>query len=315
MTATFHGVVPPLLTPRSEDGTVDTHAMTALIEHLLNGTGHDGHGVHGIFVLGSSGEAPYLTADERDLVLSHTLQTVDGRVPVLVGLNEMTTERVLAEGRRLLAIGGDAVVATVPFYALGNEDEMRTHFRALTQLGVPVFAYDIPVRTHQKLPRDVALELLAEGTLAGIKDSSNDDVAFRQLLVRLREAGGHSAEAAIFTGHEVVVDGALLGGAHGVVPGLGNVDPSGYVRLWEAAHDGRWADAVREQDRLVRLFKIVEAATPGRVSGGAAGLGGFKTALTLMGVIASNRMSVPMNALDDDETETVRQILREEGLL
>ena len=109
------------------------------------------------------------------------------------------------------------------------------------------------------------------------------------------------------------MDGALLGGAQGVVPGLGNVDPAGYRRLFDAAAAGDWAGAA-EQDRLADLFEIVYTPN-GRVSGGAAGLGAFKTALQVMGIIESNTMSVPMLSLNDDETSAIRGILERNGLV
>lgn len=302
----FHGIIPPLLTPRTARGALDLNGLHALVDHLVDG------GVHGIFALGSSGETPYLTTAERDEVLRATLEAADGRVPVLVGVNEQSTRRVLEEADRALAIGGDAAVVTTPYYALSDAAEIEQHYRAVaSHVRVPVFAYDIPVRTHAKLPLEVALRLARDGVLAGVKDSSADDVAFRQLLLATRELPGFAA----FTGHEVVADGALLGGAAGIVPGLGNVDPAGYVRMYDAARAGDWAAVASEQDRLARLFRIVEAATPGRVSAGAAGLGGFKTALQLMGVIDSNRMAEPMVQLDAAETATVRGIVEAEGLL
>jgi 4-hydroxy-tetrahydrodipicolinate synthase len=110
------------------------------------------------------------------------------------------------------------------------------------------------------------------------------------------------------------VDGALLGGAQGVVPGLGNVDPAGIRRRIDAGQAGDWATAAREQDRLADLFEIVYAPN-GRVSGGAAGLGAFKTALQLMGVIESNTMSQPMLSLNDDEAAAIRTILERNGLV
>ena len=302
----FRGIIPPLLTPRTPQGDVDLDSLGALVEHLING------GVHGIFALGSSGETPYLTTAERDQVLRATVEVTAGRVPVMVGLNEQTTGRVLDEADRALAIGGDAAVVTTPYYALSDTAEIEHHFRAVADhVDVPVFAYDIPVRTHQKLPMDVAVRLAQDGVLAGVKDSSGDDVSFRQLLLATKNLSGFAA----FTGHEVVADGALLGGAAGVVPGLGNVDPAGYVRMYNAAREGDWAAVASEQDRLARLFRIVLAATPGRVSPGAAGLGGFKTALQLMGVIASNRMAEPMVHLDESETAAVRTILEAEWVL
>lgn len=302
----FHGIIPPLLTPRTDGGEVDCEGISALVDHLVEA------GVHGIFALGSSSEVPYLTSSERDLVLRTAIAAANGRVPVLVGISEQTTTRVLDEADRVLSIGGDAAVATTPFYALSDSAEVERHLRAIAEhVDVPVFAYDIPVRTHFKLPHEVTVRLAREGVLAGVKDSSADDVAFRRLLLATKDLDDFAA----FTGHEVVADGALLGGAAGIVPGLGNVDPAGYVRLYEAARSGDWTAVAAEQDRMTRLFEITGAATPGRVSPGAAGLGAFKTALQLMGIIGSNRMAEPMEALDEAETRRVREVISAEGLL
>ena len=116
------------------------------------------------------------------------------------------------------------------------------------------------------------------------------------------------------TGSEIVVDNALMMGAHGVVPGLANVDPKGYVRLWDAAQRGDWAAAREEQERLCRLFEIVWVAA-GRVSGGATGVGGFKTAMRSLGVIDTNVMARPRAPLNDGEARGVDAILRSVGLL
>lgn len=302
---TFTGIVPPLVTPRTADGAVDLDSLKKVIEHLISG------GVSGIFALGSSGEVLYLTNEEREQILRTCVETIAGRVPLIVGINDMTTARVIDEAKRLLAIGGDAIVVTSQFYAIDNIQEEERHFRAIAAaVDVPVFAYDVPVRTKQKLPVSLLAKLARDGVLAGIKDSSGDDVSFRQLILETQDIEGFS----IFTGHEVVCDGAMLSGAAGLVPGLGNVDPAGYKRLYEAALAGDWATAKAEQDRLVKLFDIVYVQTP-TVSGGAGGLGAFKTALQLLGVISSNTMSEPMETLNAAETERIRGILAEAGLL
>ncbi|NUT72403.1 dihydrodipicolinate synthase family protein [Pseudarthrobacter sp. C4D7] len=305
MPSQFSGVIPPVLTPRHADGSIDTASLQNLTRHLLDG------GVSGLFVLGSSGEVPYLTDAERSLVVSTIADTNAGAVPLIVGANEQTTNRVIDEAKKVIDLGADAIVVTSMYYAIGNADETETHFRNIhAAVGVPVFAYDVPVRTHYKLPTDLLVRLGRDGVIAGVKDSSGDDVSFRQLLLAARDIDNFD----IFTGHEVVVDGALLGGAQGVVPGLGNVDPRGYRNLVDAAAAGDWTKAAAEQDRLADLFEIVY--TPkGRVSGGAAGLGAFKTALQIMGVIESNTMSVPMQALNEEETTAIKVILERTGLV
>ena len=301
----FSGVIPPLLTPRTADGALDIPSLRRLIDHLIDG------GVDGIFALGSSSEVLYLTNEERETVLKTCVDAIAGRVPLIVGINDMTTARVIDEAKRLLAIGGEAIVVTSQFYAIDNAFEEERHFRAIADaVDVPVFAYDVPVRTKQKLPLPLLTKLAREGVIAGVKDSSGDDVSFRQLTLATRDLDGFAA----FTGHEVVCDGAMLSGAAGLVPGLGNVDPAGYKRLYEAARAGDWETARTEQDRLARLFDIVFVETPS-VSGGAAGLGAFKTALQVMGVLDSNTMSQPMETLGDTETQRIRAIVESVGLV
>ncbi|MDD1477808.1 dihydrodipicolinate synthase family protein [Arthrobacter sp. H16F315] len=305
MSTQFQGVIPPVVTPRHADGSIDTDSLKNLTRHLLDG------GVSGLFVLGSSGEVPYLTNAERELVVSTIADANSGSVPLIVGANEQTTNRVIEEARKVIDLGADAIVVTSMYYAIGNAEETETHFRAVHDaVSAPIFAYDVPVRTHFKLPTDLLVRLGRDGVIAGVKDSSGDDVAFRQLLLAARDIPNFD----IFTGHEVVVDGALLGGAQGVVPGLGNVDPRGYRSLMDAAAAGEWAKAAAEQDRIADLFEIVYTPN-GRVSGGAAGLGAFKTALQLMGVIESNTMSTPMPSLNEDETTAIKVILERNGLL
>ncbi|MFE5785055.1 dihydrodipicolinate synthase family protein [Rhodococcus erythropolis] len=305
-TTTFSGIVPPIVTPLTLEGEVDTTSLERLLSLQIEA------GVDGLFVLGSSGEVGYLTDAQRAQVVQTAIGHVGGQVPVLVGVNDMTTNRVIAVAEQAREAGADAIVATAPFYAITDAAETATHFRSIhAAVDLPLFAYDVPVRVHSKLSPAMLVELGREGVIAGVKDSSGDDVSFRMLL---RQSAGIE-NFAVFTGHEVVVDGCLLMGASGAVPGLANVDPHGYVRLWRAAQAGDWAAAKAEQDRLTDLFSIVEAPTPGRVSAGAAGLGAFKTALALRGVITGNTMCAPMLSLDESETATIKVVLEQAGLL
>jgi 4-hydroxy-tetrahydrodipicolinate synthase len=305
-TTTFSGIVPPIVTPLTLEGEVDTTSLERLLSLQIEA------GVDGLFVLGSSGEVGYLTDAQRAQVVQTAIGHVGGQVPVLVGVNDMTTNRVIAVAEQAREAGADAIVATAPLYAITDAAETATHFRSIhAAVDLPLFAYDVPVRVHSKLSPAMLVELGREGVIAGVKDSSGDDVSFRMLL---RQSAGLE-NFAVFTGHEVVVDGCLLMGASGAVPGLANVDPHGYVRLWRAAQAGDWAAAKAEQDRLTDLFSIVEAPTPGRVSAGAAGLGAFKTALALRGVITGNTMCAPMLSLDESETATIKVVLEQAGLL
>lgn len=299
------GVVPPILTPLTADGELDVPSLERLLSRLLEA------GVDGVFALGSSGEVAFFDDAMRDRVLGAVTSIVAGQVPVLAGVIEMQTARVRDRIRAAAKHPIDGVVATAPFYAITGPDEIREHFRVLGRTSEhPVWAYDIPVCVRAKLDPEMLVELGTEGAITGVKDSSGDDVSFRRLTLANSAAG---APLTVLTGHEAVVDGAYLSGADGVVPGLGNVDPAGYVRLHAAAMRGDLAAMRNEQDRLARLFEIVRA--PWGMVGPAAGVGSFKTALRELGVISTNTMSSPMRPITGEAVDRIRAILAAEGLL
>ncbi|TDC79841.1 dihydrodipicolinate synthase family protein [Streptomyces hainanensis] len=297
------GVIPPVCTPLTPDGAVDTRSLVRLVDHLA------GAGVDGLFVLGSSSEAAYLTDHQRRLVVETVVRHVAGAIPVLAGAIDMTTPRVLDHAETALAAGADAVVATAPFYARTHPAEIARHFQRIAkEIGAPLVAYDLPSSVHSKLDADLVLDLAADGTLVGLKDSSGDQATLRTIAISAPT--GFS----VLTGSELLVDTALLLGAHGVVPGLGNVDPHGYVRLVKHATAGEWGRARAEQERLLGLFGMVDAAPPARMGRGSAAIGAFKAALRLRGVIDHATTAEPQIPLTDDEVALVAQRLTAAGL-
>lgn len=303
MSTQFFGVVPPVVTPLHADGSLDEISFERSINRMINA------GVNGLFVLGSSGEVVFSTDERRRQIIEAAIRFVDGRVPVMVGCIDTQTNRVIEHAKVAESLGADAIVATAPFYALGGQAEMEQHFRLIHKaVDLPLFAYDIPVCVHRKLPVDLLIRLGEDGVLAGVKDSSGDDVAFRFLALENKRRG---RPLRLFTGHEVVVDGAYMSGADGSVPGLANVDPDGYVRQWEAFMRNDWPEVQREQDRLAELMRIT-SVVKGTVGFGA-GVGAFKTALALLGVFETNRMPEPVSALGDEDTRAIATVLRNCG--
>ena len=301
----FHGVIPPVVTPLTTDHQVDFPSYTNVLEHLIAG------GVHGLFVLGSTSEVVFHDEATRRRIVEHTIDIVRGRVPVLVGVIDPATDRMLGHARAAKAAGADAVVVTAPFYTRTSQPEIIDHFRYMRDgVDLPIVAYDIPVCVNAKLDRATVVTLAREGVIAGLKDSSGDDGNLRYVLTDLADR----PDIFLMTGSEIVVDSVLAMGAHGVVPGLGNVDPAGYVRLWDAAQRGDWAAARAAQERLCRLFEIVWQGTP-RTSPGASGVGGFKTAMRRLGIIATNIMARPQRPLNDAEAARIDTILRATGLV
>ncbi|MFD0704510.1 dihydrodipicolinate synthase family protein [Alloscardovia venturai] len=300
----FRGVFPPVVTPLTADGQFDEESFTRSINRMIDA------GVNGLFVLGSSGEVAFSTDERRHAITEAAVRIIDHRVPLLVGCIDMESQRVIKHAQAAKELGADAIVATAPFYALGGQAEVERHFRLIHEaVDLPLFAYDIPVCVHTKLQADMLVRLGREGVLSGVKDSSNDDVAFRFLADKNEEAGH---PLALLTGQEVVVDGAYMAGADGSVPGLANVEATSYVRQWRAYEAGDWLTVRKEQDFTAHLMRIVSA--PQNVQGFGAGVGAFKTAMALLGVIKTNQMPEPVLPLKGENVERVASVLREVGL-
>lgn len=301
----LHGVIPPVSTPFTEDFEVDQPSLERLVEHLLEG------GVHGLFALGSTSETVFMTPQQRSQVLETITATVKGRVPILAGVIDMTTAECIAHGLEAKRFGVDGLVLTAPFYTRTSQAETLEHFRLVRKaVDLPILAYDIPVCVHTKLAHQTLVTLAREGTIAGLKDSSGNDSAFRGVLLEMQD----KQDFRLFTGSELTVDAALLMGAHGVVPGLGNVDPHGYRRLYDLCRAGRWDQTKKEQERLFRLFAIVNACDIPGMSPGANAMGGFKTALMLRGIIQTNVVGRPQTRYDQAGVKKVQQILEQTGL-
>ncbi|WP_328379800.1 dihydrodipicolinate synthase family protein [Streptomyces sp. NBC_01020] len=313
LTAPLRGVVPPVCTPLDATGEIDTDSLSRLVEHLIGG------GVHGLFALGSTSEVAYLTDAQRATVLETVVRAAAGRVPVLAGVIDTTTARVIDHARVAARLGADALVATAPFYTRTHPKEIAGHFRRIrASVDLPLFAYDLPVSVHSKLSAPLVRELAEDGTLAGLKDSSGDEGGLRRLLVELGGRDGRSQgpvpHFSILTGSELTVDAALLAGADGVVPGIGNVDPAAYVRLYEAARAGDWTLAAKEQERLVSLFDIVDVGPDADMGRSSSALGSFKGALRLLGVIACGDTAFPQIQLDAESVALIAARLRAAGL-
>jgi 4-hydroxy-tetrahydrodipicolinate synthase len=306
----LRGVVPPVCTPFTANFGVDEASLRRLINHLIDG------GVHGLFVLGSTSEVAYLTDRNRAEVIRISLDEAAGRVPVIAGAIDMTTLRVIEQIESSVAAGIDGIVVTAPFYVRTHPAEIERHFRLVKQScgSVPLYAYDIPVAVNGvKLETSTVLTLAQDGVIAGLKDSSGNDASVRALTLGRDRLG--IQDFVVLTGSELTVDSALMAGADGVVPGIGNIDPAGYVRIYDAVRAGDFAAARAEQERLFHMFGLVDVGAPQRMGRGSSAIGAFKASLAMMGVIDDGRTAPPAIALSDEEIAAIRPFLIRGGLL
>jgi 4-hydroxy-tetrahydrodipicolinate synthase len=297
---TLHGIIPPLCTPLDEEGEVDIPSVHTLVEHLLAG------GVHGLFALGSTGEFASLTARQRATLLEAVVAAARGRVPVIAGILDTSTARCVENGLAAKQAGADALVLAPIYYYRASQSELVEHFRAVkAAVDLPLLAYDVPTAVNVKLEFATVMQLAEEGVIAGLKDSSGATEAFRRVLIATR---GTTFRA--FTGSELIVDACLHMGAAGSVPGLGNVFPAEYVRVYDLARAGDWAGAAALQERLLACFFELITQGDAGYSVSASALGGFKTGLKLRGAIRTTRLAGPLHSFSPAEEERVAAVMR-----
>lgn len=305
----LRGVVPPVCTPFTADYEVDEKSLRKLINHLIDG------GVHGLFVLGSTSEVAYLTDKRRADVIRIAIDETKGRVPVVAGAIDMTTFRVNDHVRAAVEAGIDGIVLTAPFYVRTHPEEIALHFRLVKEAcgDVPLYAYDIPVAANGvKLETSTVLKLAKEGVIQGLKDSSGNDAGIRAVVLGAQKLG--LKEFVVLTGSELTVDSTLMAGAHGVVPGIGNIDPAGYVRIFDFVAAGDYKAARAEQERLTEMFGLVDVGAPSRMGRGSSALGAFKASLKLLGIIEDGRTAPPQIPLNSDEITSIIPFLKNAGL-
>lgn len=247
-TALPTGIVTPLVAFVTDDGRPDVPAMTKLVEHQING------GVAGLLVNGSMGELGNLSPAQRRAMVAAVVQAAAGRAPVWAGVAGLGTAEALLGARDAAAEGADALLALPPLYFDYSDSELQRHFSAIANaVDVPVLAYDIPQRSPRKLPPSLVATLAADGVLRGVKDSSGDLTAARQVCLMTAGVPGFRA----YIGTEIAIDLAATVGFAGAVPGLANILPDVGVAIDAAARAGDFAAAARAQRVYVGLLDLL----------------------------------------------------------
>ena len=247
METRFAGIIPPMLTPLTREECVDRPAVDRLVDFLV------GHGVHGLFILGSIGEGAFLRPGEKRALVEATVAAAAGRVPVIVGLLETGTERVIEEMGRLAHPGVAAWVVTTPYYYGGfAAGGLREHFRRVaTAADRPILAYNIPQNTHVTMKADLMAELADLPNIVGVKDSAGDWFEDQLLLLRPRRAG-----FSVFQGNQAYAGVSLLAGADGLVPGHANIWPDLLVGMYDAVLRKELPPVWHAQARLNDLMTL-----------------------------------------------------------
>lgn len=291
-------IIVPLVTPMLPDYSVDLDSLARLIDHVV------GRGVKGVLALGSSGECVALSSAQRLEVARFVTDHARGKTHIMLGVPAWGGDDALGEARQLAELQPDSLLVSAPAGMRLSPHELVRHFERVASVGIPVVAYDVPARVTVGLDPDTIATLAQNGTIAGLKDSTGDIVKARRFADATRELPGFYR----YTGCEEVIDGSLLVGYDGAVPGLANVFPEWHVALATAAYEGRWDDAARLQGDIVRLMDLYFHPLEGG-SFLAQFFGSVKEALRQQGVISHSTSSAVLAPVDAGLSEHVARIL------
>src|SRR5690606_32305247 len=181
-TQSFQGIFPPMITPLNSDFSLDVASTEKIIEHLIDG------GVHGIFIIGTTGESASISPDVKNELIRLTCKKVDGRVPVLVGITESSFVQSLDLAAVAYESGASALVAATPFYINIDQDEVVNYYQKLADaVKLPLFLYDMPSHTKVKIEVESAVKLSAHPNIVGLKDSTGDKNNFSALCEAFKD--------------------------------------------------------------------------------------------------------------------------------
>jgi dihydrodipicolinate synthase/N-acetylneuraminate lyase len=293
----LRGIIPPLITPLLERDALDIEGLERLVGLVLEG------GVHGLFILGTSGEGPSLSYRLRRELIDRVCRQVTGRVPVLVGVTDTAFVESATLARHAADCGASAVVLAPPYYMPEGQPELREYLEhLLPELPLPLFLYNMPPLTKVPFAIETVRWAMDQPGMVGIKDSSSDMAYFHRLVERLE----HRPDWTLLVGpEELLVESVLLGG-HGGVNGGANLFPRLYVRAYEAARDGDLPRARAGHERIRRLSERLYhvGMHPSTV------IKGMKSALSCMG-ICNDFMAEPFSRFRQPERARIQVALEE----
>lgn len=295
------GIFPPLVTPLRARDALDAPGLERLLDHVLGG------GVDGIFLLGTTGEAPSLGHALRYELVERASRHVAGRAPVLVGITDTSLVESLRLARHAAEKGAQGLVLSAPFYFPAGQPELLEYLEQIVpELPLPVFLYNIPSLTKATFGLELLRRAVEMPGVAGLKDSSGDLDYFREALGIARARPDWS----LFVGPEAHLAEALKLGAHGGIPGGANLLPALFVELYRAAAAGDAAGVAGAGERVRRLGQTVYAVGKHPSSW----LKGLKCELSLLG-ICDDFMAPPFHRFRAPERERVRRHLVDLGLM
>lgn len=296
----LRGIVPPVVTPLAGRDRLDRAALARLIERMIGG------GVAGLFILGTTGEAPAIDYRLRYDLVETATEITAGRVPLLVGVTDPSLTESLDLAKHSAECGAAAVVAAPPYYFPLQQRDLVRYFRVLAeQSPLPVFLYNMPACVKMEISLETTAACASLPNVCGVKDSGGNLEHFHELL-KLR---AERPDWTFLIGPEHLLADSVLMGGDGGVNGGANLHPQLFVDWFAAAE-------VRDQARIEELRAQVQLL--GQIYRQAedfmAVIRGLKCALSVAG-LCDDRLCEPSEPCDARARSRIAAVVEQLGLL
>lgn len=242
-TSFIRGVIPPIVTPVDEDECVEEQGLRRVVEHVIAG------GVHGILALGSNGEFYGLDHEQQERAVTITIDQVNGRVPVYMGIGAITTKECVKLARLGESLNAQAITILPPMFLTPTDEELYQHFRKVAEsVSLPILIYNNPDRVGNNISANLMERLADIPNIAGVKDSSGDLTLTAEYIRRTRDKGFK-----VMAGRDVMILGSLVYGAVGCVASTANIVPALVVDIYRKFMEGDLPGALEAQFKLAPL--------------------------------------------------------------
>ena len=244
----YKGVVVPMVTPVTKDGTLDTQAVERIIAFFVKA------GVSPL-LMGTTGEGNSVSQADGLLFVETAVKAAQKRITIYAGLTGNCFSEQLKQAEAYTQAGADVIVATLPTYYALTPEQMEDYYRTLADcIKGPLMLYNILATTHMSIPVDVIRRLADHPNIVGLKDSERDLERMAQCI----EIAKGREDFCYFCGWAAQSAHSLELGGDGIVPSTGNFVPEMFQQLYEAAMAGDMATANRLQDETNEIAKIYQ---------------------------------------------------------
>ncbi|MGJ3252447.1 MAG: 4-hydroxy-tetrahydrodipicolinate synthase [Elainellaceae cyanobacterium] len=247
----FGRVITAMITPFSEDGSVNYAVAERLATHLVD------HGSDALVICGTTGESPTLTWDEEYQLFQVVQRAVSGKAKVIAGTGSNSTREAIAATQKADKLKLDGTLQVVPYYNKPPQDGLYQHFRAIAEasLDLPMVLYNIPGRTGQNLAPETIARLAELDNVVGVKEASGklDQVSQVRALT--------SPDFSIYSGDDSLTLPMLAVGSQGVVSVASHLVGEQIQNMIRSFEAGQNKAAIHTHLRLFPLFKALFATT------------------------------------------------------